>query len=75
MSDATKLMYMVECMTCGGRFLVSNSMSNLPKHLPKGWRGRQDDTDNNCSGSGFHGKLIQSVYIQPEMLEEIRSKQ
>ncbi|MCX6005177.1 MAG: hypothetical protein NT082_05845 [Chloroflexi bacterium] len=68
MPGKTKLMYMVECMTCGGRFLLSKSVANLPK----GWRGRQDDTGNGCSGSGFHGKLIQSVYVEPEMMQEVK---
>jgi hypothetical protein len=69
----TKLMYLVQCLTCGDRFLVENSVAHLPKHAPRGLRVRQDGFEEECSGSSVRGRLIQSVFIEAHRYEAAKA--
>ena len=62
MTDSDRLMYRVQCMTCGAKFLLPNSIDHIPWHPPLGSRIRPGEPMDECSGSGVKGKLIETVY-------------
>jgi hypothetical protein len=57
-----KLMYRVQCQTCGAKFTVTNIVDRIPRHPPLGSWIRTDMLWDPCSGSGVQGKLIETIY-------------
>ena len=65
MSPKYKVMYRVQCKTCGAKFTLANIMDNIPRHPPLGSWIRTDMPWDPCSGSGVKGTLIETLY--PDM--------
>gem|GEM_PF-3366335 len=70
MGSNYKIMYRVQCRTCGALFTLPRIIDHIPRHPPLGSRIRPDVPWDPCSGSGVQGKLIESVYqeVPPDEL-------
>ena len=64
-----KVMYRVQCKTCGAKFTLSSTIEHIPRHPPLGSWIRTDMPWDPCTGSGVQGKLIETIYPDPSTAE------
>jgi hypothetical protein len=62
MGTKYKVMYRVQCKTCGAKFTVPTIITHVPKHPPLGSWIRTDMPWDPCTGSGVQGKLLETIY-------------